>query len=108
MAAGDEARMGHADRDGSRCDRRDQREMAEAGALGIEKSPARIYDICAYRGAPMAAVTIHLPADVEEKVRRASEENGQSVSAWLTEAARRQRGERLPPKTLLDLFGAVS
>jgi len=53
------------------------------------------------------AITIHLPEDVESEVRKASAAAGKSVSAWLTEAARRQLDERLPPPELLKLFGSV-
>lgn len=54
----------------------------------------------------MAAITIHLPKDIEEKVRAASAGAGKSVSAWLSEAARKQLEERLPPPELVALFGA--
>ncbi|MCL4715367.1 MAG: ribbon-helix-helix protein, CopG family [Hyphomonadaceae bacterium] len=54
----------------------------------------------------MGAVTIHLPADIEEQVRRASAEAGVSVSAWVAEAARRQLDQRLPPPELTKWFGA--
>lgn len=54
----------------------------------------------------MGAVTIHLPTDVEEQVREASRAAGVSVSAWLSEAARRQLEERLPPPELTRWFGA--
>lgn len=54
----------------------------------------------------MAAVTIHLPKEVEERVRQASASAGVSVSAWLTEAARRVLDERLPPPELTRWFGA--
>jgi hypothetical protein len=57
-------------------------------------------------GGAFMAVTIHLPADIERKVRKASKEAGKSVSAWLAEAAQRQLDERLPPKALMDLEGA--
>jgi hypothetical protein len=55
----------------------------------------------------MAAVTIHLPEDVESDVKKASAAAGKSVSAWLTEAARKQLQERLPPPELVKLFGSV-
>jgi hypothetical protein len=55
----------------------------------------------------MGAVTIHLPVDVEEKVRRASEASGVSVSAWMSEAAKKQLEERLPPPEVTRLFGSV-
>lgn len=52
------------------------------------------------------AVTIHLPKDIEAKVRAASAGEGKSVSAWLQEAARKQLEERLPPPELTKFFGA--
>jgi hypothetical protein len=54
----------------------------------------------------MAAVTIHLPSDIEEKVKQASASEGKSVSSWLAEAARKQLEERLPPPELTKYFGA--
>ena len=55
----------------------------------------------------MGAVTIHLPAELEERARRASEEEGVSLSAWLAGAAKLKLDEQLPPSTLTDLFGSV-
>lgn len=55
----------------------------------------------------MGAVTIHLPAELEVGVRRASAEAGQSVSAWLAEAAKKNLQARLPPPDLVALFGTV-
>lgn len=55
----------------------------------------------------MGAVTIHLPADVEASVRRASAELGQPVSAWLAEAAKKKLEDRLPSPELVALFGSV-
>lgn len=54
----------------------------------------------------MGAVTIHLPTEVEEKVRQTSAAEGMSMSAWLAEAARKQLDERLPPPEFLALLGA--
>lgn len=54
----------------------------------------------------MGALTIHLPAEIEEKVRQASAAEGLSVSAWLAEAAKKQLDERLPPPELTKWFGA--
>lgn len=54
----------------------------------------------------MPPVTIHLPEDVEAQVKQASTAAGKSVSAWLTEAARKQLEERLPPPELTKYFGA--
>jgi hypothetical protein len=54
----------------------------------------------------LAAITIHLPAEVEASVKRASAEAGVSVSAWLSEAARRRLAELPPPPEVVDLFGA--
>jgi hypothetical protein len=53
----------------------------------------------------MGAVTIHLPTEIEEKVRKASAAEGVSVSAWVAEAAKKQLDERLPPPEFVALFG---
>lgn len=54
----------------------------------------------------MGAVTIHLPAELEERARRASKEEGLSLSAWLAGAAKKKLDERLPPPELTKWFGA--
>jgi hypothetical protein len=54
----------------------------------------------------MSALTIHLPKQIEEAVRRASAQAGQSVSAWIASAARRRLEEAPPPPQLAALFGA--
>lgn len=55
----------------------------------------------------MGAVTIHLPSEIEEDVRQASADSGQSVSAWLAEAAKKKLEARLPPAELVAVFGSV-
>ena len=55
----------------------------------------------------MSAITIHLPKDVEEQVRRASADAKQSVSAWLADAARQRLSEAPPPPELIAVFGSV-
>ena len=55
----------------------------------------------------MGAVTIHLPAELEERARRASAEEGVSFSAWLAGAAKLKLDEQLPPPSLTKLFGSV-
>jgi hypothetical protein len=55
----------------------------------------------------MGAVTIHLPKELEKQVRRASASAKMSVSAWMSDAARRLLDERLPPPEFVKLLGTV-
>lgn len=55
----------------------------------------------------MGAITIHLPRDMEEEVRKASAQAGQSVSAWIADATQKHLSERLPPPEMTRWFGSV-
>lgn len=55
----------------------------------------------------MGAITIHLPSDLEEKVRGASADAGVSVSAWVAEASAARLAVRLPPPEITRWFGTA-